>query len=102
MKTSFQKITFVLAGVLIGATITASPANAACGNLGKVATLHRQWWDLGISQPASLLNICDREDSVCRNVARYIHRRRKCRPFTEWHANRQRSGCISIEIKPKS
>ena len=63
MKTSFQKITFVLAGMLIGATIT-SPANAACGNLSKVATLHRQSWDLGISQPASLLNISDREDPI--------------------------------------
>lgn len=60
MKLGFKKITFAVAVVLIGATFTAT-ANAACGTVDKPATLHRQSWDLGVSQPASFLNISDRD-----------------------------------------
>jgi hypothetical protein len=64
MKASFKTITLALAVVLIGVTLTTT-ANAACGALNKPATLHQQSWDLGVSQPASLLNISDRDnDSI--------------------------------------
>ncbi|HEY7353521.1 MAG TPA: hypothetical protein VH596_12205 [Terriglobales bacterium] len=62
MKTRFGKITLILGVVLLGAMFTAT-ANAACGGFDKpAATLHRQSWDLGVSQPASLLNISDRDN----------------------------------------
>jgi len=60
MNTRFKQLTFALVVVLIGATFTAT-ANATCGAVDKPATLHRQSWGLGISQPASLLEISDRD-----------------------------------------
>lgn len=63
MNRRFKNFTITFGMVLMCALATAT-ANAACGDFKTGAKLHRQSWDSGSSQPASLLLASDDADAI--------------------------------------